>query len=37
MNKRDDYMTAISEMYPNQTEFNRVELVQAANSIGMKY
>jgi MoxR-like ATPase len=37
MNKRDDYMTAISEMYPHQTEFNRAELVQAANSIGMKY
>jgi hypothetical protein len=37
MNNREEFTNAIGEIFPNQTEFNRAELVRAANSIGMKY
>ena len=37
MNKREEFLSAVSEMFPGQSEFNRAELVQVANSVGMKY
>lgn len=37
MKNRDEFLTAAGEMFPKQTEFSRQELVQVANSIGMKY
>ena len=37
MKNRDEFLTAAGEMFPKQSEFSRQELVQVANSIGMKY
>jgi len=37
MKNRDEFFAAAGEMFPKQTEFSRAELVQVANSIGMKY
>lgn len=37
MINREEFLTAVSEMFPGQSEFNRAELVQVANSVGMKY
>lgn len=37
MKNRDEFLVAAGEMFPKQTEFSRAELVQVANSIGMKY
>jgi hypothetical protein len=37
MKNRDEFFSAAGEMFPKQTEFSRAELVQVANSIGMKY
>lgn len=37
MTKREEFLSAVGEMFPGQQEFNRAELVQVANSIGMKY
>ena len=37
MNKRDTFMNAATAMFPKQTEFSRAELVEVANSVGMKY
>ena len=37
MKNRDEFLTAAGDMFPKQTEFSRQELVQVANSIGMKY
>ena len=37
MNSREQFLSAVSEIYPTKTEFNRAELVEVANSIGMKY
>ena len=37
MNKRDEFLSSVTEMFPGQTEFSRQELVTVANSMGMKY
>ena len=37
MNKREMFLESATAMFPKQTEFSRSELVQVANSIGMKY
>jgi hypothetical protein len=37
MNKRDTFLNAATAMFPKQTEFSRAELVEVANSVGMKY
>ena len=37
MNKREMFFESATAMFPKQTEFSRSELVQVANSIGMKY
>ena len=37
MNKRDEFLTAAGNLFPNRTEFTRQELVAIANDIGMKY
>ena len=37
MNKREMFLESASTMFPKQTEFSRSELVQVANSVGMKY
>jgi len=37
MNKREMFLESATAMFPKQTEFSRSELVQVANSVGMKY